>query len=87
MSEFVAPKRLTNNKSTINATFKLNLSTAIRLNEDAKLLRLPLVSVLSVVIYILGLLLNGSILFVFAKNRALRTPFNVYIINLLRGTC
>ena len=40
-------------------------------------------TVISLAIFLSGLVNNGTILFLFAKNSLLRTPFNVYLINLL----
>ncbi|OQV23104.1 hypothetical protein BV898_03149 [Hypsibius exemplaris] len=40
-------------------------------------------SVLSLVTFIFGILSNGILLLLFAKDRTLLTPFNVYLINLL----
>ncbi|OQV21964.1 hypothetical protein BV898_04175 [Hypsibius exemplaris] len=77
------------NRSTRNATFNANLLSdhyiADPISENAKLNRLLLIPVLSIVIYFLGVLFNGTVLAVFAKNPALRTPFNVYVINLFLG--
>ncbi|OQV12754.1 hypothetical protein BV898_12984 [Hypsibius exemplaris] len=72
-----------------NATSNLSLSSDLTsdplITENAKLNRILFIPVLSIVIYVLGLLFNGTFLLVFAKNPTLRTPFNVYIINLFLG--
>ncbi|OWA55597.1 hypothetical protein BV898_19984 [Hypsibius exemplaris] len=77
------------NRNARNATSNFSLSSDLTsdplISENAKLNRFLLIVVVSLVIYVLGLLFNGTLLLVFAKNPTLRTPFNVYIINLFLG--
>ncbi|OWA51130.1 hypothetical protein BV898_15627 [Hypsibius exemplaris] len=46
-----------------------------------------IVPVFTLVTFILGLFGNGSLLFLFFMKRPLRTPFNIYLINLLFSNC
>ncbi|OWA50741.1 hypothetical protein BV898_15247 [Hypsibius exemplaris] len=54
-------------------------------NEIERVSSIILIPVVSIVIYLIGGTFNGALLMTFARDRALRTPFNVYIINLLVG--
>ncbi|OQV25519.1 hypothetical protein BV898_00459 [Hypsibius exemplaris] len=46
-------------------------------------LRVTFPTVLSLITFLTGTIFNGTLLVVFAKDRSLRTPFSVYLVNLL----
>ena len=78
---------LINNDTTINytanSTWRSNISSLMTLTTGNITAQWNLLPVASLVVFVVSLLGNMMLLLIFVKDSSLRTPFNVYIINLL----
>jgi cysteinyl leukotriene receptor 1 len=68
-----------NNSCATNLTFPVSDSNT----TDSSAANWSFMTVFNLVTLILGLMGNGGILLPFMRDRSLRTPFNIYLINLL----
>ncbi|OQV14857.1 hypothetical protein BV898_11004 [Hypsibius exemplaris] len=77
---FADSKMFPNNSLNVSFLFGFNETAPVRVRVPDRFR-----GTFAMVTFVLGFIFNGTLLLVFARNRSLRTPFNVYIMNLLIG--